>query len=189
MRPWRSTWVASTTRRPAPEFASMPRCVTCQSVATPSAALYWHIGEITMRLGTSSSARRMVENRALIRVAHMASAGGQSSRAPSYRLRSCCVNLWIMEPKAWSGRGSFQLSRHRCLGPGDAGKPLAGGIDLAQMGLELGRTGILIILPAAAIAKRDEEGPATLRQREPLARDTVVRACLPCRHEGAENAL
>src|SRR6185436_19504957 len=64
MRPGRSTWVASIMRRPAPEFASMPRCETCQSLATPSSALYWHIGEMTMRLSSERSASRSDENRA-----------------------------------------------------------------------------------------------------------------------------
>src|SRR5215471_17259002 len=64
MRPCRSTWVASTITRPAPEFASMPRWARCQSLATPSSALYWHIGEMTTRLSSARSARRYGENRA-----------------------------------------------------------------------------------------------------------------------------
>src|SRR6202040_3974442 len=52
MGPERSTWVDSTTSKPAPEFASIPRCVMCQSLALPSSALYWHIGETTMRLAS-----------------------------------------------------------------------------------------------------------------------------------------
>src|ERR1700753_1942722 len=59
---WRSTWVASTTTRPAPELASMPRWVMCQSLAQPSLALYWHIGETTMRLSSSTPASLMGEN-------------------------------------------------------------------------------------------------------------------------------
>ncbi len=31
-------------------WLSMPRCSMCQSLAQPSSALYWHIGEMTMRL-------------------------------------------------------------------------------------------------------------------------------------------
>src|SRR5947209_494620 len=53
MRPCRSTWVASTITSPAPQLDSMPRCAMCQSVMLPSSALYWHIGETTMRLGSS----------------------------------------------------------------------------------------------------------------------------------------
>src|SRR5262249_37655494 len=44
--------------------ASMPRCETCQSLATPSSALYWHIGEMTMRLSSARSASRIGENSA-----------------------------------------------------------------------------------------------------------------------------
>src|ERR1700694_593001 len=62
MRPRRSTSVISTTRRLAPELASIPRCVRCQSPAQPSSALYWHMGEITMRLANSSPASRIGEN-------------------------------------------------------------------------------------------------------------------------------
>src|SRR4051794_32250866 len=51
--------------RPAPEFTNIPRCVTCQSDATPSLALYWHIGETTIRLASSSPASRIGENKAL----------------------------------------------------------------------------------------------------------------------------
>src|SRR5487761_66358 len=81
MRPRRSTWVASTTTSPAPELASMPRWVTCQSVATPSAALYWHIGATTMRLGSSRSARRMGENRALVMAAHVGLGSAEGAKA------------------------------------------------------------------------------------------------------------
>src|SRR6516162_10246117 len=66
MRPRRSTWVASMTSMPAPELASMPRWVMCQSLPTPSSALYWHIGATTMRLESSRPASFMGENRALM---------------------------------------------------------------------------------------------------------------------------
>src|SRR5262249_16881735 len=45
-------------------FASMPRCETCQSLPTPSSALYWHMGETTTRLSRARSASRNGENRA-----------------------------------------------------------------------------------------------------------------------------
>src|SRR6185437_6494707 len=66
MRPCRSTCVASTTTRPAPELASMPRCIRCQSVAEPSSAEYWHIGETAMRFASSRPASRIGEKRALV---------------------------------------------------------------------------------------------------------------------------
>ena len=50
MRPRASTPVASTNTRPAPPRAKRPRCTRCQSWATPSTALYWHMGETAIRL-------------------------------------------------------------------------------------------------------------------------------------------
>src|SRR5262245_30842354 len=54
MRPMRSTAVASTTTMPARATANCIRCARCQSVALPSSAEYWHIGETAMRLGSVS---------------------------------------------------------------------------------------------------------------------------------------
>ena len=51
MRPSRVTPVASMIISPAPEQARLPRCTVCQSLKAPSAALYWHMGDTTMRLG------------------------------------------------------------------------------------------------------------------------------------------
>jgi hypothetical protein len=53
------------------EFASIPRCVMCQSFATPSSALYWHIGETTMRLARLRSASRNGEKSALVMPCHI----------------------------------------------------------------------------------------------------------------------
>src|SRR5580698_4941711 len=44
------TWVASAITMPAPPAAFAPRFWMCQSSPRPSVALYWHIGETTMRL-------------------------------------------------------------------------------------------------------------------------------------------
>src|SRR5215210_382860 len=66
IRPRRSTSVISTNTSPAPEFASMPRCVMCQSPITPSAALYWHIGATLMRLASSRPLILYGENSALV---------------------------------------------------------------------------------------------------------------------------
>src|SRR5688572_28747779 len=52
MRPSRVTLVFSTTNRPAPEQAMLPKCARCQSVVQPSCAEYWHIGEMTTLLGS-----------------------------------------------------------------------------------------------------------------------------------------
>src|SRR5688572_9970933 len=66
MRPRRSTPVASTTTSAAPEFASMPRCVVCHGLGTPSSAEYWHIGATTMRFASSSWLILYGENSALV---------------------------------------------------------------------------------------------------------------------------
>src|SRR5574340_1199395 len=54
MRPSGVTPVASITIIDAPESASVPRCIRCQSVIEPSTALYWHIGATVMRFASSS---------------------------------------------------------------------------------------------------------------------------------------
>jgi hypothetical protein len=33
---------------PTPPVALVPRCTRCQSLAKPSVAEYWHIGEVTI---------------------------------------------------------------------------------------------------------------------------------------------
>ncbi len=50
MRPMEETWVASVITMPAPPAALAPRFWICQSSPSPSVALYWHIGETTIRL-------------------------------------------------------------------------------------------------------------------------------------------
>src|SRR3954465_15013862 len=71
MRPRLSTSVISTNTSPAPEFASMPRCVMCQSPITPSAAEYWHIGATLMRLVSSRPLILNGVNRALMGLSGM----------------------------------------------------------------------------------------------------------------------
>src|ERR1043165_9438754 len=66
MRPRRSPSVISRNTRPAPEFASIPRCVMCQSPMTPSVAEYWHIGATLMRLASSRPLILYGENSALV---------------------------------------------------------------------------------------------------------------------------
>src|SRR5436309_14236671 len=50
IRPPRVTAVASTTIRAAPPTARLPRWTRCQSLHIPSSALYWHMGDMTIRL-------------------------------------------------------------------------------------------------------------------------------------------
>jgi hypothetical protein len=68
-QPRRSTFVDSTTTRPAPPAANLPAFIRCQSVGKPFTAEYWCIGGTTMRL--RSSTPRMVngENSSTSRMA------------------------------------------------------------------------------------------------------------------------
>src|SRR5262245_3278422 len=68
IRPRRSTSVISMKTSPAPELASMPRWVMCQSPTTPSLAEYWHIGATLMRLASSRPLILYGEKSALVMV-------------------------------------------------------------------------------------------------------------------------
>ena len=57
------TAAASVKTSAAPPTARLPRCTRCQSEAKPSALEYWHIGETTMRLRSSTSRKRSGEKR------------------------------------------------------------------------------------------------------------------------------
>src|SRR5690242_9265752 len=50
----------------APESARCPRWIRCQSVMQPSSAEYWHIGAITIRLGSLIDPRSNGSNSLLI---------------------------------------------------------------------------------------------------------------------------
>ncbi len=50
IRPSRAIDVASTITKATPPTARLPRCTRCQSSASPSWAMYWHMGDITIRL-------------------------------------------------------------------------------------------------------------------------------------------
>src|SRR5215813_5491244 len=67
MRPMASTWVASMQNIAAPDSASELMWVKCQSVAEPSSAEYWHIGETMMRLARFRPRNWIGANRALMR--------------------------------------------------------------------------------------------------------------------------
>ena len=54
MRPIAETAVASIVNMPALDSRSWPQCTMCQSVAQPSTAEYWHIGDTTMRFASVS---------------------------------------------------------------------------------------------------------------------------------------
>src|SRR4029077_1383287 len=65
MRPIADTAVASMVNMPALDSKSCPQCTMCQSVAQPSTAEYWHIGETTIRLASASLRSLKGENRVL----------------------------------------------------------------------------------------------------------------------------
>ena len=66
IRPAGSTAVASRIRSPAPPRARWPRWIRCQSLASPSTAEYWHIGETTIRFASVSPRRRIGSKSALV---------------------------------------------------------------------------------------------------------------------------
>src|SRR6202012_4734644 len=66
MRPIASTWVASKQNIEAPDSASELTWVKCQSVAAPSTAEYWHIGDTTMRFDSVRSRSLRGENSVLM---------------------------------------------------------------------------------------------------------------------------
>src|ERR1700730_8580352 len=63
LRASEETAVASTITSAAPPAARAPRLTRCQSVARPSVAQYWLMGEIAMRLRSATSRMRNGENR------------------------------------------------------------------------------------------------------------------------------
>ena len=67
MRPMASTWVASMQNIAAPDSASELMWVKCQSVAEPSSAEYWHIGETMMRFASFRPRNSIGENSVLMR--------------------------------------------------------------------------------------------------------------------------
>src|SRR5215470_6383181 len=66
MRPIASTAVASTHRSAAPPSARWPRWIRCQSLADPSSAEYWHIGETMIRFRSVRPRSWKGENSALV---------------------------------------------------------------------------------------------------------------------------
>ena len=65
IRPSALTAVASIVNMPAPDRSICPQWIRCQSVAQPSSAEYWHIGETTMRLGSATPRSAMGSNRCM----------------------------------------------------------------------------------------------------------------------------
>src|SRR3984885_3499499 len=70
MRPTASTAVASMNTTAAPDSARDPRCTVCQELATPSFAMYWHIGDTAIRFANFRAPNCPSENRTLIDTSH-----------------------------------------------------------------------------------------------------------------------
>src|SRR5580700_4771484 len=83
MRPMASTWVASMQNIAAPESERLLMWVKCQSLAEPSSAEYWHIGDTMMRLASFRPRNSIGENRALMR----GNPGVGGRREPNLRSR------------------------------------------------------------------------------------------------------
>ena len=199
MRPRRSTSVISAITRPAPEFASMPRWLRCQSEATPSSALYWHMGETTIRFASSRSASRIGENRALV-MSHGDGWEGRQEAERQHREWSAAAAsnptgpprrhpepkpVRVMPPCAAPGLAArVRLSGWRVwLGPGSDHGPGLGGADGVAHAMEelLLR---VIMLPAPAVVELDEMRAPALGEVAPFLRDLIERVRgLPFRHE------
>src|SRR6478672_1696745 len=89
MRPSAVTAVASIVNRPAPDISSWPQWTRCQSVAQPSTAEYWHIGDTTTRLGSVSSRSRSGSNRLARPAMRAGSVGGNGSFADACGFAQC----------------------------------------------------------------------------------------------------
>src|ERR1700756_778178 len=83
MRPIASTWVASMQNIAAPESERLLMWVKCQSLAEPSSAEYWHIGDTMMRLASFRPRNSIGENRALM----LGNPGVGGRREPNVRSR------------------------------------------------------------------------------------------------------
>src|SRR6266849_6248319 len=114
MRPTGDTAVASIVNMPAPDCSSWPQCTMCQSVAQPSTAEYWHIGDTTMRLVSLSLRSVKGENRAM----DMATQGRPGNRRVSWRETDFigCLDCGVTVCKR--GRTGIARSVLRCVSYG-----------------------------------------------------------------------
>ena len=76
MRPMASTWVASMQNIAAPDSARLLMWVKCQSLAEPSSAEYWHIGDTMMRFASVSPRKLIGVKRLLMRLVRGKDRGG-----------------------------------------------------------------------------------------------------------------
>src|SRR5277367_4864873 len=101
----------------------MPRLVICQSSATPSLALYWHIGETAMRLASSRSASFIGENRALVMADHMLGGGGRVSGSAA--MPSACHRVKPPRPGPNVTKQPLQMAKQALRDPPPAGSQTA----------------------------------------------------------------
>src|SRR5436305_5790912 len=101
IRPPRVTAVASTTIRAAPPTARLPRWTRCQSLHMPSSALYWHMGDMTIRLRKVtprrvSGVRRAGERagRSLMPACYRRARVGGGYGGPALRGRAAAHGTW-----------------------------------------------------------------------------------------------
>ena len=97
------TAVASIVNMPAPDSSICPQWIRCQSVAPPSSAEYWHIGDTTMRLGSATPRSAMGSNRCM----EVLPAAGEV--LPIERRRARAHDGWIWF-RRWATRAPPQAS-------------------------------------------------------------------------------
>src|SRR5262249_9042420 len=162
----------------------------CQSEATPSSALYWHIGETTIRLGSSRSASRIGVNRALV-MSHAArldenGAGtignGVAGRQAWLRcLITLCGRALRHLGRGLSGRPGL-LREDLVRGARRNLGPALGGADRLADALKEALLAV-ITLPAAGLVELDQVRPPALRQGTPFQRDLIeCMLGMPVRH-------
>src|SRR3954463_10824640 len=93
MRPIASTWVSSMQNIAAPDSARLLMWVKCQSVATPSSAEYWHIGDTRTRFFKLRPRSLIGENRALMRESSGAWEGDGGSVVSGYGIASHATGM------------------------------------------------------------------------------------------------
>src|SRR5262245_6249736 len=166
MRPARSTAVASTTTRPARPRANCIRCCRCQSVALPSCAEYWHIGDTTIRLGNVSGPTLSGSNRLGTGRFILPEAVEWDSFSALNRLRQC-------EICARGGAAPGDATRRaRAAPPSEAAEPVVALIlpVAPRIIVEHGQSDdVLGVFEAELGRDADAQGkPETRRQRLPI---------------------
>src|SRR5258706_2477731 len=173
MRPSRVTLVFSTTNRPAPEQAMLPRCARCQSVMEPSSAEYWHIGEMTTRLGSVMPPSWMGSNSL-----------GSGNRDPFLR-EHLAQRLRERHGAGLVAVDAQRVGRHR-----DALAAQAGDIALLDHAEHLLHRGLRFLDHAARLVARRERavvGVAPVREYLAIDRNVLLSCCF--HHQGIRKRI